>query len=397
MERYRGVKGGPRINKISAAIEASGATILSAPNPSEAPFEYTVRTPEGEVLELICYAFTANKYGQGNRPQGEHRFQVKYGNDFTRLHELSIDRSPTRLTLFFGVHDELSLFIAADPAMHNPTWFSCSIEFKEGDLDIARATGWHAWQRDRVLRGRRRALGAEDARTEVLLAFRPEHFLSYALFERLTTGMDSGERLSLADQVEHRLIAAQPAHDLLELPSETGNERTLASHPLLLQLGLSPSDLLDVIGERFRLLAAVRGGAAEHHLGRMLPTIPGVKDVERLDEDGQPDFSLRYREREVRVECKNILRELSKGRPRVDFQKTRAAKNDPCSRYYRPDQFDVLAACLHPWKGTWTFSFCATRSLPPHRTCPKRLSERVLVDGPNWTPELRQILDQLTT
>src|SRR5437868_11195805 len=88
MERYRGVRGKRRVDAIAAAIEVSGGQVVRAPSPSEAPFEFEVRLPDGKLLRLICYAFTANKYGQEGRPAGEHRMQVKYGSDFTRLHKI---------------------------------------------------------------------------------------------------------------------------------------------------------------------------------------------------------------------------------------------------------------------------------------------------------------------
>src|SRR5690606_16980974 len=61
--------------------------------------------------------------------------------------------------------------------LHNPTWFSSSIEFKERDVRKALKQGWHSWERERVPNGRRRVLPQESLTTEALLAFTPEHFL----------------------------------------------------------------------------------------------------------------------------------------------------------------------------------------------------------------------------
>lgn len=81
----------------------------------------------------------------------------------------------------------------------------------------------------------------------------------------------------------------------------------------------------------------------------------------------KPDFSVRYRGSEpILIECKNVLRQtLADGTIKVDFQKTRASKGDPCSRFYKASDFQVLAACLHPCTEKVGLQF------PPHpRTRP---------------------------
>lgn len=389
MERYKGVHGRERVRRITAALERSGATILSAPDPTIAPFVYRIRTPHAESLELICYAFTANKYRQGGRPTGEHRFQVKYGSEFDRAHEIYVDPTREKITLMFGVHDELPLFIAVDPVTHRTTWFSSSVEFKQHDLGQACAgVGWHGWERERTAKGRRQVDPREDLRVEAVLAFRPEHFLRYVELERVTSGLDPGERLLFIDK-----IGAQLAHTEPKAP------RPLAfAHPLEQQLGLTAAEILEVIRGRGRLLTAVLGGVAEQHLERYLAKIPGVS-YERIDRDGQPDFSVRYRARTrtVRIECKNVRARVASGnRPWVDFQKTRAAKDNPCSRYYAASQFEILAACLHPVTEQWEFKFRETEGLQPHKKCPGKLATNVYVEGSTWTPDLAGVLDRLT-
>lgn len=396
-ERYPGVRGKARVARIAEAIEASGGRISKAADPTEAPFVFEIQTAAGEPLSLVCYAFTANKYEQRGRPDDEHRFQIKYGGEFDRPHVLYTDPTRSRVTLMFGVHTSLPLIVAADPAMHTPTWFSSSVEFKEDDLLAARRKGWHGWERDRVAHGRRRLLPREDTRTEVLIALRLEHFLTYVMFERIATEMDPGERLLFADRIGNRIARRESPADLVQWLPQVSAPETLIEHPLLQQLGLTTAELLEIIGGRFRLAAAVRGSVAEFHLGRLLRSTPGVTRVDHIDQDGQPDFAIRYRNESLRIECKNVLRRLVASHPRVDFQKTRAAKGDPCSRYYRPEQFEILAACLHPVAEEWNFTFCPTSALPAHRTCPGRLSEHVRVTGGHWTKDLRPLLDRLTS
>lgn len=391
MERYRGVRGRGRVTAIAKAIEASGGRVLREPDPGVAPFEFQVELPDGSRLDLVCYAFTANEYRQKGRPPGEHRFQVKYGSDFHRAHNLFIDAKRKKVTLFFGVHEDEDLFIAADPAMHNPTWFSMSVEFKETDLEAASRTGWHGWERERVATGRRRVSPLIDLRTEALLAFRPEHFLTYARLERVATDLDAGERLLLIDSIGTDLRKGGAATELSSAVSSIV-PATLPEHPLLAQFGIDANALLDLIGNNLRLLTAVRGGVAEHHLHDVLRQTRGVTKVTKLVQDGPPDFEVVYRRESFRIECKNVLRKLLGGRACVDFQKTRASKKDPCSRYYSATQFEILAACMHPITQHWDFRFGWTKVLPPHKRCPGKLGERVLV-GDDWSGSLADLLD----
>lgn len=381
IERYRGVHGERNVAAITEALEKSGATILSGPDPTVAPFEYTIRTPQGEQVDLVCYAFTANKYKQGGRPSDEHRFQVKYGSEFQRYHKLYIDPSHRTVTLMFGVHHEMGLFVAVDPMMHNPTWFSMSVEMKQANLDEALKVGWAAWERDRSAARRKIDAPLLNLQTEAVCAFRPELFLRYLAFERVASGMDTGERLLLADRMG-RAVSLRPR----VVPAKR--------HALEDSLGLSAAEILDVLGGSFRLLVAVRGSVAEHHLETALRSTAGVTEVQRIDEDGQPDFRVRYRTRSFRIECKNVLRRVLKdGVPRVDFQKTRASQSSKCSRYYDPKQFEVLAACLHPVTERWEFRFCPTRALPAHEECRGKLSSKVAVLGDAWSGAVTEALD----
>ena len=389
MEQYVGVHGKKRVDAIAAAITASGGEVVRAPSPSVAPFEFDVILPNKKSLKLICYAFTANKYDQEGRPLDEHRMQVKYGSDFKRLHDIYIDSRRRKTTLFFGVHDDEDLFIAADPAMHNPTWFSSSIEFKEADVQLALYRGWHGWDRDRVQRGRRRVLPQESLTTEALIAFTPKHFLTYALFERLATGMDTGERLLLMENVGEDLRKGRAARSVVKTRIVT---ETAIEHELLKQFGLPINEVLDLIAESPRLKTAVRGGVAERHLQVLLDKTSGVTNVRKINEDGMPDFAVKFRRAPFRIECKNVSPERSRGLPRVDFQKTRAAKGDPCSRYYASSQFEILAACIHPLTGSWDFQFCLTETLPRHKKCAGKLSDRVLV-AEGWPRDLSQLLE----
>lgn len=386
METYR-ARGKKRVDAIIAAIEASGGTVLSRPDPSSAPFVFDVRLADGAPLRIICYAFTATKYLQGGRPSDEHRFQVKYSNKFDRPHKLHVDPKNS-VTLFFGVYEDGSLFVAADPAVHNPTWFSSSVEFKEADVDLARRRGWHGWERDRVAHGRRRVNADDSLVTETLHGFLPEHFLTYALFERVATGMDPGERLILVNDLGNDLRNGRGARSLIDRQAEA---RLPDVDRLLATLGLPIDDLLIMVAGNPRLLTAIRGGVAERHLQSALANVRGITHLKKLSLDGQPDFVFRFGRRDLRLECKLVSPHLTRGLPRVDFQKTRASKADPCSRYYASSQFELLAACMQPVTARWEFRYALTAALPPHKKCPSKITDRILVE-PGWPGELVTLL-----
>ena len=161
---------------------------------------------------------------------------------------------------------------------------------------------------------------------------------------------------------------------------------------------MNENEVLDLIARARRLKMAVRGWVAEEHLVRHLRSVPGVTDCEHVDEEGGPDIRLRYdHSRPIVVECKNVLRQrTADGVPRIDFQRTRASKSDPCSRYYSPEDFDVVAACLHAVTERWEFAFALTRDLDPHRKCVGKLDNRILING-RWTEDARDVLREAST
>jgi len=201
VERYRVVRRDAVVARIEEALKASGAEVLKSADPKVAPFEFVVKTPKGERLDLVCYAFTANKYGQLGRPADEHRFQIKYGSDFDRYHTIHIGLGRHKVTLMFGVHLDLDLFVAVDPRMHTPTWFSNSVEFKALDLKDTADNGWHGWQRERSNTRRKQERPEQNLQTETVIGFRPDQFLRYVEFERVASGLDCGERLLLSDRI----------------------------------------------------------------------------------------------------------------------------------------------------------------------------------------------------
>lgn len=372
----------PLLAFMTDALRQSGCQLIHTPDPGEAPYRLTFETPQGERMGIMAYAFLANTKMTKNRPADEHRFQVKYGSKDGKVHELWQDPYGLYVTLFLGINPELGLFVGADPVLHSPTRFFISVEFKQAHVDEIRSAGWHAWERDRRK--------GDHSPVEVLVGGTADHFLRYVRFEREALAEDQGHRQLLAE----KLVSGQVAPQLAPIGDSAIAVPPDHLHALAREFEMSEAQVLDLIASTRRLKMAVRGWVAEEHLVRRLCEVPGVSECARLDEEGGPDVRLRFEDgRPITVECKNVLRnQTAAGLARVDFQRTRASKADPCSRYYGPDDFDVLAACLHAVTERWEFRYAIPRRLDPvGERCPGKLSNNVRIDS-RWSEDAAAVL-----
>ncbi len=373
----------PLLDFVLEGLEREGCRILRNDTPDEAPFRISFETPSGERLGVICYAFLANRRLTRNRPPDEHRFQVKYGPDDKQHHAVWQDPFGLYTTLFVGINPEMGFFVGADPEIHNPTRFFVSVEFKDIHAERILDRGWHSWERER------RSERIQEP-VEVLVGGTQSRFLDFVRFERLAHGMDQGHRQLLAERILQgdlptlRPVSSQPP---------TVAPSAGAVHELAREFEMSQVEVLDLIASAHRLKMAVRGWVAEEHLVRTLEKVRGVTECRRLDEEGGPDVKVLFEsQRPLTIECKNVLRQtLADGTIRLDFQRTRASKSDPCTRYYKQDEFDVVAACLHAVTERWEFRYALSRSLDPHRVCAGRLSQTVRLDD-RWTGDAARIL-----
>lgn len=368
----------PLLDFILRGLEMRGCIVLYASPSTRAPFYIVFDSPTGERQGILVYAFFANSRPTLNRPKDEHRFQIKYGSDLKTILEVGIDPQQLVTTLFIGIDPEEEVFVAADPLMNSPSPMSRSVEFKKENVEAIHKVGWVAWERDRR-QGKakdRATADLEDERTEVLIGAKQERLLDLITLERTAFGLDPGERHLVADKF--RMLSSTQG---------------VGSHALVQELGLTPDELFDLIQGTSRLRMAVRGWVAEQHLVEELKQLDGVTDCARLLTEGQPDISLRWRGgAPILIECKNSLRvTYSDGTPKVDFQRTRASKGDPCSRYYRPSDFPVLAACLHAVTENWEFRFALTSELPPHSACNGRIGNLVRVQEPTFVRSATEI------
>ena len=352
---------------LCEAVAASGGKLLFASPATRAPVYLGVQGAGDERLGLLCYPFRCTKRMTRNRPADEHRAQIRYGAEETWDvdHWLGQDVAEVDTTLVLGVHLEAEVLIGLDPLLYDPLPMGISIEFKDAEVDAARASGWHVWERltrAGVRRGQARA--AEGL--ETLIAFAPTRLLDYARFERQASS------LGLDPPLRQKAALAAAAGDSAHRPM-----RHLLEH----EFSLSDAEILDIIAQRSRLRTAVAGGVAEYHLWIQLLDDPAVRAAVPMDQDGPPDVVVTLHDGStISVECKNAsLQPYADGSAKVEVQKTRASKGNPGSRYYSTDQFDVLAACI--WSGRRpTFRFRAARDLIPHKDVAGRLAPMQRID-----------------
>lgn len=171
-------------------------------------------------------------------------------------------------------------------------------------------------------------------------------------------------------------------------------------HALELKYGLTAQELLDAIDRRFRLKVALEGAVAEVHFERKLRIASRegwLTSFEGHDVDGMHDFTvITLTGVAIRVEVKTVR---NGPKPKVELQKTRAAKADPSSRYYDRGHFDVVAVCVGRLTGDWSqFRYALVRDLPNHRNYPNKLGVmHSIPDGeetePRWFSRFQDIID----
>jgi hypothetical protein len=361
----------PLVRFMIDGLKDAGCEIIHVSATNVAPFRITFVQPSGERMGIIAYAFFANSRTTTNRPADEHRFQVKYGSKDGRSHDLWQDPFGLYTTLLLGIDPERQIFVGADPVLHSPTKFFISVEFKRHHVSVIANSGWHVWEREH------RAHGHEEP-TEVLVGGARKNFLKYVLFEREALGEDQGHRQLLAE----RLDPSKPNMAMIR----SGAPTPAHAHALTRELDLPEGEILSLIKGAPRLKMAVRGWVAEVHLERALRNVAGVRSADRVEGDGDVDVLVTLQSgKKVRIQCKNVLRQrTAEGVARLDFQRTRTSKNDPCTRFYSPHDFDVVAACMHAVSEQWEFEYVATDDLDPHKTCKEKLSNNVKIDK-RWT------------
>lgn len=357
---------------LEAAVEASGGRVVYCSFRSEqlAPVYLSAEDGEGQRYGMVIYPFTATKRSTRNRPDDEHRAQIRFGDPVVaRDNENLIAHDPAGVdvTLVLTVDPELEFIVGLDPLVYDDLPMGISVYNKDHHVDAADEDGWAVWERKK-LGGRRRESWSG---LETLVGFRSHRLLDYVRFEAKATalGLDPGLRATLAEQFREPGVRRHRLEDLFGLGAET---------------------ILDIVESNFRLGVAVRGGVAEHHLAAALAADPAVSRSRAIDQDGQPDFDVELADgRRLLIECKTASQKAYKnGDHKVEAQKTR---DSGAGRKYSYDQFDVLAACLFPATGSWEFRFRWTSDLEPWTEDPTRLAAIQRIDG-SWASTLNELV-----
>lgn len=167
------------------------------------------------------------------------------------------------------------------------------------------------------------------------------------------------------------------------------------------------------MNRRFRAKATLEGAVAEVQLGKKiqhLVTQGIIAKFEEHDLDGYPDYTiwLPGSPDGLRIECKNVRDSQeayrSKGEItayKVETQKTRTSNNDPSSRFYDKNHFEILAVCLGKKTRNWTdFLFIGTINLSEHRKYHNKLAvmHRVPLHSnitPPWHKSLEEVIKEI--
>ncbi|MGH9025336.1 MAG: hypothetical protein ACRDWD_04365, partial [Acidimicrobiia bacterium] len=134
------------------AVHRSGGQLVYSTTwdrPSVAPLYLGVEAVGGERLGLLVYPFRSTQRVIKNRPADEHRVQIRYGAESTwrRAHRLGRDVAGVDVTVVLGVHVDAELLFGLDPLSYDPLPMGISIEFKDADVEEARSSQWHVWER----------------------------------------------------------------------------------------------------------------------------------------------------------------------------------------------------------------------------------------------------------
>ncbi|MBF4591603.1 hypothetical protein [Curtobacterium sp. VKM Ac-1395] len=345
------------------AVEASGGRVLYASGPGRAPVYLGVQLDSDERIGMLVYPFRITRNPIKKRPRDEVRGQLRYGSEDTwrREHPVGRDIAGVDVTTIIGIDPVDGVLLGLDVNLWDPLPMGISFYAKDAELQQAKDSGWHVWEK--VNRGgTKRREARSPTNLETVVAFTPDRFIDYARLERRATSLrlDPPLRFAAATAIANRVLPDEPQH----------------RHVLEEQFALTSEQILDIIGGRNRLSVAVRGGVAEYHLERQLTGAPGIASVRRLDVDAMHDFDVTLDDGTLlRVECKNASPKSSaSGAYKVETQKTRASKGNAASRFYPVDGFDVVAACLFSPTGRWDFRFGRTADMARHKDFADRLA-----------------------
>jgi len=178
---------------------------------------------------------------------------------------------------------------------------------------------------------------------------------------------------------------------------------TTKTHPLEELFGLSGTEILDVVLRSNRALTSLKSAVAHEHLVHYLRQLTQggkIDSFNSTNQQGQPDFKVRYRDQDFLMECREVQGVRKSGEMTVDFMRTRYPVRKPWLQWYSPDELDILAVCTFNQTRQWRFRFIPTNVLARHPEVVRRVNEGVSL-GPSqeyfkyWTEDLETALRRL--
>ena len=91
-------------------------------------------------------------------------------------------------------------------------------------------------------------------------------------------------------------------------------------------------------------IKALKGTTSEFRALKNLQQKYKIERSQNPDAGGNPDFALNHKGRKILIEHKRAsIKGYKGGHFKLEFQKSRASKSDPSSRYYSPDWCDIVS------------------------------------------------------
>lgn len=177
----------------------------------------------------------------------------------------------------------------------------------------------------------------------------------------------------------------------------------MRSHPLEHDLNADAADILSAIQKGFRAIIDVKGKLAEYFLEKELACLKNeglLSHYHWADKDGEPNFLIEHKGRQLKIECKNIRsKELFRSPPsyKVELQKTRNSKDGTNTRGYKRNEFDILAVCLFNHTKRWEYLFVCTSKLevrPKERAFLKIMQPVPFTATPPWHSTLEAAINE---
>ena len=143
-------------------------------------------------------------------------------------------------------------------------------------------------------------------------------------------------------------------------------------------------------------LKAIKGTASEFRALKDLKRSYNITRSTNPDAGGNPDFVLTHKNKKILIEHKRASKNGYKGGYfKLEFQKSRASKSNPSSRYYAPDWCDIVSIDVSEHTGVPDDKrFVLSKHLDRHEKHPQKI-KALHRESTLWYNDLDEILTVL--